>query len=96
MSGGSYDYAYTRVDDMAGSLRDVATDPLRRAFKAHLLKVAKAMRDVEWEDSCDGADWQTSVRAVLTRTDEIEAATAILCDAIDQANSTLERLETPR
>lgn len=66
MSGGSYDYAYARVENFAHELR--ATDnPLRRAFRSHLLLVAKAMHDIEWVDSCDYApgDENEAIRAAL-------------------------------
>ena len=90
MSGGSYDYAFRYVDEMADSLHGVNTDPLRRAFAAHLRLVAKAMRDVEWQDSCDGADWQTSVKAVL-HPGAVETATK---DALlDVAKSVIRVLE---
>jgi hypothetical protein len=51
MSGGSYDYAYRHIEDLAN--RIAATTPLRRAFVRHLLLVSRAARDVEWVDSCD-------------------------------------------
>ena len=53
MSGGSYNYAYERVAEMAEELWHTDTDPLRRKFRDHLRLVAKAMHDVEWVDSCD-------------------------------------------
>ena len=62
MSGGSYDYAYQRVeamaDEMAGRYCMAATpqtgpDPRRVAFVRHLRLVAQAMRAIEWVDSCD-------------------------------------------
>lgn len=52
MSGGSHNYAYQKVDDMAGTLIE-SRDPLRRAFANHLKKVSTAMHDIEWVDSCD-------------------------------------------
>lgn len=66
MSGGSYDYAFSRVESFAHELR--ATDnPLRRAFRSHLLLVAKAMHDIEWVDSCDygDGDENEAIRAAL-------------------------------
>lgn len=90
MSGGHYDYAYTRVQDMAVALIGRGdSSALLRAFGEHLLKVAKAMRDVEWEHSGDGADWQASVRAVLAPGAELEAATKRLRDAMDEAEGLL-------
>ncbi len=88
MSGGSYDYAYLKVDDMAHNLRQLATDPLRRAFHDHLLLVSQAMRAVEWVDSHDWGKGEEAgpVRAVL-------APGAELAAAITMAKETLAMLE---
>jgi hypothetical protein len=51
MSGGIYEYFYSRVTQMADDLK--ASTPLRQAFRTHLRKVAKACRDIEWVDSGD-------------------------------------------
>ncbi len=64
MSGGSYNYAYHHVEEAALEITEdgccsAASPELRRAFKAHLLKVAKALRAVEWNDSGDGDDEET-------------------------------------
>lgn len=53
MSGGSYDYACFKVENMAESLRHTNEDPRRAAFKKLLTLVADAMHDIEWVDSCD-------------------------------------------
>lgn len=53
MSGGSYDYLCHKVEDMAERLRGTREDPRRAAFQKLLMLVSKAMRDVEWVDSCD-------------------------------------------
>ena len=55
MSGGSYDYACFRVEQMAGELRHTNEDPRRASFKRLLILVAEAMHDIEWVDSCDYA-----------------------------------------
>lgn len=52
MSGGSFNYAYYHVQEMAMRLK-MDTIPYRRAFAIHLEKVAKAMHAVEWVDSDD-------------------------------------------
>lgn len=52
MSGGSFDYSYYKVEEMADSMA-ASKSSLRRAFGKHLRKVAKAMHDVEWVDSSD-------------------------------------------
>lgn len=66
MSGGSYDYSYGKVQEMADQL-GTSDDPLRVAFAIHLRLVAKAMKDVEWVDSGDcskGSDAE-AIQAVL-------------------------------
>lgn len=50
MSGGSMNYLYCRVENDATFEQST---PLRRAFKAHLTKVAKALHEIEWADSGD-------------------------------------------
>lgn len=52
MSGGSYDYAYSRVENMAQD-PFLTTTPERRAFASLLNDVAEAMHDIEWVDSGD-------------------------------------------
>jgi len=67
MSGGSWDYFYGRLEDVASRLQ-CERDPLRKAFGAHLQKCAKALHDIEWVDSCD-----------CSPGDEVEAIKAVLC-----------------
>lgn len=76
MSGGHYDYAYVRVQEMADAMADALPSlpargrginrPLRRRVIAHLRAVADLMRAVEWEDSGDGADWEGLARDLLS------------------------------
>jgi hypothetical protein len=65
MSGGSYDYFYSRVEQMADDLN--ANTPLRQAFRTHLRKVAKACHDIEWVDSgdCGLGDEDKAIRECL-------------------------------
>ena len=67
MSGGSYNYAYDKVLEMADSLERYSKDPLRLAFAKHLQKVATAMHDIEWVDSGDYGerDEEEAIKAVL-------------------------------
>lgn len=54
MSGGSYNYAYSHVRNMADEIQLRSTrSALRDAFAAHLRLVADAMHDLEWVDSSD-------------------------------------------
>ena len=65
MSGGSYDYAYSTVNQFASDLR--LSTPLRKAFKKHLRLVAEAMRAIEWVDSgdCSEPHGDKAIRKVL-------------------------------
>ena len=65
MSGGSYDYAYSMVNQFASDLR--LSTPLRKAFKKHLKRVAEAMKAVEWVDSgdCSEPHGDKAIRKVL-------------------------------
>ena len=68
MSGGSYDYAYTRVNDMVDKLETSEYSPqtpLRIAFRGLLERVAVAMKAVEWVDSgdCSEGDEDAAIRA---------------------------------
>jgi hypothetical protein len=65
MSGGSYQYAFEKIEYLADDIR--GTTLLRRAFKTHLQKVAKACHDIEWVDSCDYApgDENEAIKACL-------------------------------
>jgi hypothetical protein len=49
MSGGSMNYLFDKVL----SAEFAMSTPERRAFKAHLDKVAKALKAIEWVDSRD-------------------------------------------
>lgn len=91
MSGGSHDYAYRHVEEMADALCQADETPLRRAFAEHLRLVAQAMHDVEWVDSCDygrtgdenairkvlgaGARW---AELVFAQADALRAAEALV------------------
>lgn len=74
MSGGSMDYLYAKVLDASFS----TTTPERRAFAKHLQKVAKALRAIEWNDSCDGDESEhESIMACITKSDVIKESVKI-------------------
>ncbi len=64
MSGGSYDYACDKISMMADNLQHTE-NPRRAAFQALLYLVSAACHDIEWADSCDGADEDKSIDAVF-------------------------------
>lgn len=65
MSGGHYEYAYYRIQELAEAIEPKTE--LRKAFKEHLLEVAKACHDIEWVDSGDSepGDEDAAIRKVL-------------------------------
>ena len=76
MSGGSMEYLSFKVED--ASFRE--DTPERKAFRAHLRKVAEAMHKIEWNDSGDGADGESeAIRACI-------GDGSVLDTAIDQAH----------
>jgi hypothetical protein len=88
MSGGSYSYAYARIEDLATEIR--GTSPLRRAFKAHLRKVAAACRDIEWVDSndCAPGEEDEAIRACLGKNGQA----LVLAEAVAQAKLATDEL----
>lgn len=70
MSGGSYDYAYRHIEQLADDIECRTKTPrtdgfdqmppdvvvLRLRFVEHLRKVAQAAHDIEWVDSGDYGD----------------------------------------
>jgi len=53
MSGGSLDYMYLKVEDVAGQIKERAENGLQQAFAEYLFDVAKALHDLEWHYSRD-------------------------------------------
>lgn len=99
MSGGSLNYVYHQVEDAAHSVSIRAKTPLHRAFAAHLMKVSKALHDIEWLFSDDYSPGQEvdAIRAVVTpaavletATEHARAALSELQDAIKQATGEME------
>lgn len=82
MSGGSYNYAYKRMMEVADEIRPLS--PLRKAFKTHLRKVAQACQDIEWVDSSDfGEGDENAAIAMCLRKDDWPIAIDL---AISEAN----------
>lgn len=64
--------------------------PERKAFRKHLVKVAAALRAIEWNDSGDGAsDEEELIRACLSPAATLEAATEAAQKALDDLRAEL-------
>ena len=67
MSGGSREYLCYKVESQGHDLTNKNETPLRRAFGEHLIKVAKALHDIEWVDDGDygKGDDDEAIKAVF-------------------------------
>jgi len=95
MSGGSINYAYSKLDDAIVTIRDRANTPLQRAFADHLDKVSKALHDLEWEWSCDYGlgDSDAAIRQVVGQCAEIERTMNDARTIIADLDAAVKRLE---
>lgn len=89
MSGGSWDYFYEKVEEVASRLQG-ETDPVRRAFGTHLKKCAKALHDIEWVDSCDmgKGDEVKAIKAALGT----DGQSLVLYEVRQRAEAALQEL----
>jgi hypothetical protein len=88
MSGGSYDYAYEKINELAGRIQ--LKSNLRRAFSEHLYKVAEACKAIEWVDSFDASSPHDddAIRKVLG--DQADALA--LAEAVKEATKIRDEL----
>jgi hypothetical protein len=87
MSGGSMNYLYSKIEYDAVFKTDT---PERKAFRKHLVKVAAALRAIEWNDSGDGSsDEEELIRACLSPTATLEAVTEAAQKALDDLRAEL-------
>lgn len=89
MSGGSYDYLYSKISNMADCLVS-DPDPIRSAFGKHLILVSEAAHDVEWVDSCDSS--KGAEHAAILEVLGTNGPALVLSDAIEKAERVLEML----
>jgi len=98
MSGGSYDYLYSKIECMADEIPlhspcdDYVQPSLRAAFKKHLYLVAAACRSIEWNDSCDG-DYREieRIEACLPKDAEIQAAIECAMEVRDELSAIIDK-----
>lgn len=94
MSGGSYDYAYSRVQDFVDQLVTRERTAARKAFRVHLVAVAEAMRAIEWEDSGDTGPERTEEAIRRALGGQYEALTiAALDEQHKRIGEDIERLK---
>lgn len=93
MSGGSLDYAYRKVQDVAEQITWRATTPLHRALVAHLEKVASALHDLEWVWSGDMSpgDEDETILALVGVHGELSAALDMALIARHSLDSAIQK-----
>lgn len=69
--------------------------PERRAFKSHLVKVAKALHDIEWVDSGDKGpgDENEAIRDCLSQEQMLESAVEMANEALLNLQAELGRVK---
>lgn len=89
MSGGSYNYLYCTVEEWIETIRN--RGGVSVAFAEHLVKVAKALHDIEWVDSYDNAKGseEAAILACLTDSDVLDGAARQL----EEMKKTVKSLE---
>jgi len=88
VSGGSYNYLYRKVIEVAETLSDSNQPDYRKAFAKHLVFIANALHDIEWVDSSDmgnGADKEAIMQCISMQD--------VLKEAIENAEYAKENLE---
>lgn len=90
MSGGSVGYLYSRIEEAYFHQNTQE----RRALKAHMYKLARALRAVEWNDSGDGADDESElIREAIGGAAILEAAVQHAQEAHKELGAELARVE---
>ena len=89
MSGGSMDYLCYKVEEATFA----TNTPERKAFYKHLKQVAKALHDIEWNDSGDGAeDEGAAIRACLNKSDVLDATVEDARRALRELTAELKKV----
>ena len=95
MSSGSLEYAYGKVDEIAGMVRARAGKPLHVAFAGHLDKVVVALLNLEWvlSGGKGPGEEDDAIRAVIGPGVELAAATDAARKAAADLADVLARVE---
>lgn len=99
MSGGAYDYIYTRVREAAGEVARRHPDcNLHRTFARLLEQVADALYEVEWADSgdTDGSKAEAAIREVVSPQQVLETSVERAEKAAENLRKALEEARNGR
>lgn len=94
MSGGDWNYIYSRVEDVGERLRR-EEQPERKALGRVVMALAKALHDIEWVDSGDYApgEERAAIAAVFEAAhgDPDKANLAVLVDEAKELRAQLQQ-----
>jgi len=82
MSGGSWDYIYCKIEDVAARLKNEKC-PHRRALAEKLFLIADALYQIEWVDSGDNSSPEDINAIKLALGDTTTALGVMIQDAKD-------------
>ncbi len=89
MSGGSLDYAFYKIKDIAEAVRDRADgDSVSLAFASHLEAVAKVAKELEWAWSGD-----TAIKDAHAAIVQLIGPSAVLDSAVAAAKEVRRELD---
>lgn len=90
MSGGAYDYFFSKIEDYAKEVR-IDNCPYRQSFVNLLNKVAEAAYKIEWVDSGDCGEGD-EIKAIIECLGD-NADLKIKSDAYDKIRDMVEKME---
>lgn len=93
MSGGSWDYAYIKLEEISERLKS-ATCPYRRALGRKLDKFTTAIHDIEWVDSSDMGEGDDipAIKKALGKNCELEVGKELYME-IERIQGYLDKLK---
>lgn len=91
MSGGSLNYKFNELHELASMINNQSECSLEKAFSAHLDKCAEAAKALEWYYSCDSGNEKAHklIGEIITPTE----LKAVIKKELDQLSDDLKKLE---
>lgn len=92
MSGGSWDYLYSKIEEAAVRLCSKEQPSYRRSFGEHMKKISKAMHAIEWADSYDSSE-EYAKKAIMEIISPRDCLNVSIAEAIKISDELIELLE---
>lgn len=95
MSGGSWDYAYTKLEPIIDRLAK-EEDPRRRALGSILAQIKHALHDIEWADSGDYSHSQAEAALTAALGGHRAASVLAMNEIISSGEALLRQMQDLR